>query len=135
MKEHGYKSALLNDLDLCACAYGFDCKAISYVKELIIKCNAELVISSSWKFSRDLQTLKALFSLHELDCYLRDMTSNAMGFMKEDGILDYIETHSIEHYVVLDDIPMEEAFQQHAIGCPDVFDEKGYQKALHVLLS
>ena len=124
----------LSDYDLACAQNGVAHSAIQLLKTLIQKSNAVIVISSSWKFSHTLPQLKALFAFYALQDAIVDSTSNDYGFLKTPAIRAYLKDHpNITQYIVVDDLNMENEFHEHAITCPDLFDEACYQKALNVL--
>lgn len=132
-KDSFYKDA--NAQDLAAAYEGFDKDAMKYLKMLVDKTGAKIVISSSWRLMHSLMDFKKMFHIYELDEAIVDMTPQTGGFLKEPSILAYLQAHEeITSYVVLDDINMASVFGEHSIVCGDVFDEECYEKALAELL-
>lgn len=122
----GYTCQHLSDWDVCAATLGFQPEAMKYLKRLVEEFNAVIIIESSWKFTRSLQTLQDLFALWDIN--ITDITSNDTGYKKEPAILEYLISHpNIHKYVILDDIAMQETFKTHAIQCPDVLDKGCYE--------
>lgn len=124
----------LSDFDLACVLYGWDKQAVKRLKQLVDVTQAVIVISSSWKFSHSLKQLQALFAFFDLQDAVIDKTSDEDGFLKTPAIRNYLIKYSdVTAYVVLDDLHMESAFAQHAVTCPDIFDETSYKQALRVL--
>ena len=129
----GYICEGLSDWDVCAVSLGFQPDAMQFLKCLVEEFDANIIIESSWKFSRSLQTLKTLFALWDIE--ITDVTSNDAGYRKEPAILEYLRTHpNIHKYVILDDIAMQETFGTHAIQCPDVFNKECYEASRKELM-
>ena len=89
-------------------------KASRYIRQLAETCHASIVLTSSWRLHRSLETLKLLFSLHGLDRYLVDVTMDTGN--KAEEIQMYLWGYpEIKRYVVIDDLDMERSFKDHFV--------------------
>ena len=94
----------LDRYDVAAVCYDWDEKAVGCLKELIFHSKAEIVISSDWKRTRDIEDMRLLFKIHRLDGYITDMTPFEQFSSKADDIREYLKSHpDIGSYVVIDD--------------------------------
>ena len=106
----------LDKYDVGAVYYDWSEEAIYNLKQLIMNCDAEIVISSDWKRTRTFEELKLLFRLHGLDEYITDMTSYTSSSFKNQEIRKYLNEHpKLRSYVVIDDMDMEKSFRGHTV--------------------
>lgn len=124
----------IDDYDLAMVYTGWEQDAIIRLKTLLNKCDAKIVVSSSWKFTRTVRELKQLFGIYGLEEYVVDKTTDDYGFFKMPAIQGYLKDHpEIVSYVVLDDIDMCKDFPYHMVVCPDIFDNKCLENAIKIL--
>lgn len=107
-------------------------EAIAALHTVLKETNAVIVLSSSWRLFYSLSEMKLLLHLHDLDAFLSDKTEN-LGNRAEE-IKQYLKQHrEIKHYLVLDDIPMEHEFPNHALTTKEYFKKDQITKALAIL--
>lgn len=124
----------MNEYDLAMVYTGWKQEAITRLKTLLDKCDAKVIVSSSWKFTRSVKALKQLFGIYGLEDYIIDKTTDDYGFLKTPAIQGYLKDHpKITSYVVLDDIDMRKDFPYHMVVCPDIFDDKCLRDAIFIL--
>jgi hypothetical protein len=123
--------------DLGAVYYDWDKKAVEYLRQLCIKTNAEIVITSSWRNYSPLSRIKDYFRLHDLDTYITGETPQISEKSRCDEINEYLKDHhDIRKFAILDDAyiyKFEAAYPEQFVRCKYVFDEGSYQKALGIL--
>ena len=98
----------LNQYDIGAVFYDFDYIALGILREMIERFSANIVISSDWRDSKNLEELKALFKIYDLDRFIIDTCEaqdikNYHFISKEEAIRKYISTHQIDNYIIFDD--------------------------------
>ena len=90
--------------DLGAVYYDWNLEAVANLEKLITVCKAEIVVSSDWRRSNDLEQLKLLFQIHGLGVFVSDATPT-LGVSRDKEISAYLSEHSdIENFVIIDDI-------------------------------
>lgn len=133
-EKHNVSFQDINPYDILCVVEGWNQNAITLLKNLLEEYNAKIIISSSWKFKFKKEILYKLFSIHDLDSYIEDIIPNSYGILKKDSITMYLKKHpEIKNYIILDDVRMTSTFKEHSIYCPDVLNEKVYQKAKSIL--
>jgi len=107
-----YKS--INKWDVAACFYDWDYSAVGILKTLFEDLKTNVIISSDWRKSNDLNMLKAIFKLYDMDDYIVDKCKgnyNDCSYLnKKDAINEYITSHNLNNYIVLDDSNFLENF-------------------------
>lgn len=130
--------ATLDNHDLSA-VLGFSKKAIENLRQLCVTCNAKIVISSSWRKSKSLEQLKALFSIVGFADFIIDVTPefehpSSRGDEVESWLL--IHSHQIKSFVILDDYEFNipALFGERFVLCNNLFaDDILLQKASAIL--
>lgn len=112
--------------DVCAAYYDWDDVAIGILKKIIKESNCKIIVHSGWIEFNNLDQLKALFKLYDLDEYIIDSTQPKID--KRKAIKKYLEQHPEigEDYVVIDDLDMTLDFGHHFINTNDVITTKDY---------
>ncbi|MCE3238856.1 MAG: Ankyrin repeat (3 copies) [Gammaproteobacteria bacterium] len=133
--------SMLNTLDKydLSAVLGFSKKAINNLKKLCETYNAKIVISSSWRESKSLEQIKALFSISNFSEYIIDCTPQLSypynrGSEIESWLLKH--SHQIRSFVILDDCKFDipERFGERFVLCNRLFsDDLLYQKASNIL--
>ena len=124
----------VNAYDIAAVDLDWYPRASSYIRTLAEVCHASIVLTSSWRIHRSLDTLKLLFSLHGLDRYLVDVTVDT-GDKAEEIQLYLWGYPAIRRYVVIDDMDMRRSFRNHAVHVRDkYFNEENLKEAVAILL-
>ena len=70
----------LDKYDVAAVYYDWDAEAVSRLKHLIEETKAEIVLSSDWRHSKNLEQMKLLFRIHDLDGYLTELLPGTKEF-------------------------------------------------------
>ncbi len=122
--------------DIAAVFYDWDFISIGYLKRLLLFFDADIVLHSSWINYNNLENLKRLFRLHQLDDYLVDVTESNFG-QDEDGtyrskvtaITRYLEAHKdIKRYAIIDDDRSLEKLGDRFVRSPGKIDKETYLK-------
>jgi len=75
---------------------------VKFLKEIIDKTDAKIVISSTWrKYDNDMKELKHVFSLFDLDIY--DVTCIDISGKKGIEINDWLNKNEVDSFVIIDD--------------------------------
>lgn len=93
LHRDGISTKGISDWDVCSVACGFQMEAVERLRRLCEKCDARIVLETSWKCMRSLEEMKRLFSLWRMDSYIEDMTDNEEMFFKEGAIQRYLQAH------------------------------------------
>lgn len=111
----------MNIYDVNASFYDWNYLAIGILHEMLEKYHAEIVLSSEWRKFHSLESIKALFKIYDLHYYIKDLckgnfeeeikTNNIVS--KEEAIKDYLNTHLVDNYLVIDDYDMTSSFGQN----------------------
>lgn len=124
----------VNAYDIAAVDLDWYPRASRYIQTLAKTCDASIVLTSSWRIHRSLDTLKLLFSLHGLDQYLLDATLDT-GDKAEEIQLYLWGYPDIKRYVVIDDLDMERSFRNHFVHVRDkYFNEENLKEAVSILM-
>ena len=98
----------------------FSKESIDYLKQLIEKYNAQIIITSSWRIVYSLDQLQTMFDIFGLGKYIK-------------AIQEFINEHNITSYVILDDFDMSNVFDYHFIYVRNYFNEQDFKKANYAL--
>ena len=106
----------------------WDKESLALLRSLCEDYDLQIVISSSWGIFYSLKELRLLFALHDLAERILAITPYVGK--RSENILAYVQAHpTIEAWISLDDLPMEEHFPQHAVTTAGVLDEDAYARA------
>lgn len=137
--ERSSEFLTLDQYDIGAVYYDWPAKNVSAIKRLCREGNAQIVISSAWRRSKTLQQLQRLFSLHELETWVIDLTPDleGNGRTRADEIQAWLEIHpEVTNYVILDD-DYERAYARQFPGkyviCRSYLTEAEITAALEIL--
>lgn len=89
----------------------FSKESINYLKQLIEKYNAQIIITSSWRIVYSLDQLQTMFDIFGLGKYIKATTPLISPRTK--AIQEFINEHNITSYVILDDFDMSNVFDYH----------------------
>ena len=109
----------------------FSKESIQYIKELINKYDAQIVITSSWRLVYSLDQLQAMFDIFDLGKYVHATTSFISPRTR--AIQEYIKENHVKNYIILDDFDMSNAFDYHFIYVRNAFSEQDFKKANYAL--
>jgi len=124
-----YKS--YNKYDVAAVVYDWDIEAVNQLKRILDTTGAKIVLSSAWR-NDDMEGMKDLFRIHQLDDYFIDVTPNFsyanLGSLTTElsiprktsprsvEILYYLIQHpEIRHYVAIDDMSLGDDLPGHFV--------------------
>lgn len=118
----------IDKFDLGACFYDWNEISIGILKELLNKTNSQLVIHSGWKDCLTKDEIIALFKIKDLDKYIIDVVDRGD---KIKAIKKYIETHSMDNYLIIDDSNFTNDFGKNFYLTKDFIKEKDYYECLY----
>lgn len=118
----------MDKFDLGACYYDWNEISIDIIKELLNRTNSQLVIHSGWKESLTKDEIRALFKIKNLNNYILDVVDKGD---KIKAIKKYIETHSIDNYLIIDDSNFINDFGKNFYQTKDFIKEKDYYECLY----
>lgn len=125
------KIATLNAYLVNQIYHCFSKESIQYIKELIKKYDAQIIITSSWRLVYTLDQLKTMFDIFDLGKYIIGTTPLISSRTK--AIQDYLREKHVTSYIILDDFDMSSAFDYHFIYVRNVFSEQDFKKADYAL--
>ncbi|MCB1159457.1 MAG: hypothetical protein H7A25_04005 [Leptospiraceae bacterium] len=136
IEERGVEFSIVDKYDLGAVNFDWYEESVSYLKKLCEICGADIVLSSMWREGRTLKEMQLLFSLHNLDVYLKDFTEYLDG-KRDLEIQTYLGKHpEIKYFVIFDDVlsyGLGEAFPENFIHCKGFLNEENFKKAGKIL--
>ena len=103
----------LDIYDIGAVYYDWDYVSVGVLKQLLKDTGSHIVVSSDWRDSNDINALKTLFKLHNLDDYIIgacDPDKYGEGDERVKYINKYLSEHLIDKYAVIDDLYLFTAF-------------------------
>ncbi len=112
-KYHDDNFFKLDKYDVGAVYYDWDNISVGILHQLLRDTNSHFVISSDWRDFNDLESLKTLFKLHNLDEYIVgvcDPDELGSGDQRVKFINKYLDEHPIDKYAVIDDLYLFTAF-------------------------
>ena len=139
-QEQDKEYSEIGKYDLGAVYYDWDKNSVENLRTLIVKADAEIVLSSDWRIFHSFQHLKLLFKIHNLDKYLISRTSNTgngYGCYRDSKIEDYlINNPEIKQFVIIDDKYGDEfmaRYPKHFVKTENHFTEKHLSEALKAI--
>lgn len=139
-KKYNKDNYLKYDMyDLGAIYYDWNKEAVSCLKKLLEETSAELVISSSWREYNPIEILKDYFKIHDLDKYMTEYVPfnsniNTHRHYRANLIQEYLEQNKdIEHFLVLDDINLSDAFPNNYVHTLPFFSGVMVPKSIMIL--
>jgi hypothetical protein len=127
--------AHLDEYDVAAVYCDWDKKAVERLNNLVDITSAEIVISSAWRSSKNLNQLRSLFKIHKLDTFIADITK-VLDSKRVEEIQEYLTRHTdIGTFAILDDDYwfLQKAFPNEIVPCPGIFGEKEFHLAKSIL--
>ena len=118
----------MDKYDVCAAFYDWDDSAIGFIKKLVYEYSFKIVFSTGWREYNNLEQLKALFLLYDLDEFCID---NIEKGSKVRCINEYLTKHikDINKYIIIDDQDFTLEFGHHFLLSGDYFKESDYNMA------
>lgn len=140
-QDEGYLT--MDEYNLGAVYYDWKPEAIANLKKILNDTDAVIVVSSSWRRFNDVDGLKRLFKIHDLDKYVVDRTPpfNSVNG-KRKAIFVYLERCKFEeilitNYIVIDDdrYLFAEHFPDNFVCTEliDFLDNEAADKAIEIL--
>lgn len=112
--------------------YGFDVNACQLLKKLVDEFDARIVLTSSWRLIYSKQELNYLFKILHIEDAFIGMTKKATP--RYQVIQDYIDSHQIDAYIIIDDADLSRYFEFHTVKTINCFSDSDYLKARNLLL-
>lgn len=99
---------LNNDRTKCLSPDGFigiSSGLVKKLKEIVLRTNAEIILTSTWKISNDKDFKYLTKRLMQSDLFLSGKTKEPYNHLslRGRGIKDFLEQHECEEFVILDD--------------------------------
>lgn len=99
--------------DIAAVCCDWRQESVNLLKQLCNETSAKIVISSDWRYSKNLEQLKLLFGIHELADTVVDMISTAhkhdYRISRAMQIKEYITAHiEVKKFAIFDDLFKED---------------------------
>lgn len=117
---------LVNQVFAC-----FSKESIKLIHQLILKYDAQIVITSSWRIIYSLKDLQTMFDIFDLGKYVTGITPLITPRTK--AIQEYITQNNIMSFIILDDFDMSRIFDYHFICVRNCFDTQDFIKADYAL--
>lgn len=129
-KDDTYRS--MDIYDVCAAFYDWDEVAIGLLSKILRNTNSYIVVHSSWREYNNLEQLKCLFKLYNLESYVFDVCDKGD---KIKVIEKYLNEHKdfINEFIVLDDFDMTSKFGYNFIRTYNCLNSKNYEQSIKVL--
>lgn len=123
--------ARLGDEDVNRIYFSFDQESMAFLKALIKEFDAQVIVTSSWTIAYSLEEFQAIFAMFGFGNAITGIIrSSAPRFQ---SILDYVQDHGIENYLVIDDMDMKDIFGQRQIQTWSSFQPEDYTQAVQRL--
>ena len=75
---------------------------VSYLKEIVNKTKAKIVLSSTWrKNEKNIEELFNVFKLFDLEIY--DLTDIDIDGIRENEIISWLNNNEVETFIIIDD--------------------------------
>ena len=118
--------------DVCAALYDWDDVAIGILTKMLRVTNSYIVVHSGWKEYNNLEQMKALFRLYNLEDYVIDVCDKGD---KVNVVNKYLEEHKdeINEYIVIDDEDMTTSFGHHFVKTSNHLTFKNYEHCVKIL--
>jgi hypothetical protein len=125
----------MDKYDVGAVYYDWNKLSVDVLRDLLNDCNAEIVLSSDWRMSKDLTQMRALFKIHKLDKYLTELVPATGRFPnKKVDIKAYLEEHpKLDRYAVIDDLYMEDEFKGRFVYSDHFLRKENYNEIYRLL--
>jgi len=138
-REHNsplYKNIHKYDLAAAYCDWEED--AVEYLRALLEKTDARIVISSDWRSFNDTPKMKLLFKIYDMDDYVIDITAEELKYCYRDGeIAHYLFHHpDVTQFVIFDDHYSDDfvaRYPDNFVHTYDKLEPKDIDKALEIL--
>jgi hypothetical protein len=125
----------LDKYDVGAVYYDWTQDSVDVLRKVLNDCRAEIVLSSDWRMSKNLEQMRALFKLHKLDYYLTELLPATSKYSnKNDDIKAYLAEHpKLDRYVVIDDLYMGNDFKGRFVHSNQFLRQENYNQIYRLL--
>lgn len=108
--------------------YNFDKKCVNVLNNIIDNTVSEIVLSSDWKLSYNIDAMNNIFKYNGINSYIVHYTPSLWGTKYKDlkeleecranEILEYVKAHDIKNYVAIDDLDLSPWIcEEHFVHC------------------
>lgn len=111
--------------------FGFNKNSCMFIKKLVDEFDAKIVLTSSWRLYYSKEEINGMFKIAQIEDAFIDFTN--AGSPRNKVIKEYINTHEVKHYIVIDDFDMRSAFGYRFIQTSQFFNDANYFQARYVL--
>lgn len=111
--------------------YGFSSKSCELIKKLTQEFDAKIVLTSSWRLYYTKEEIEGMFEIVGIKDAFIDFTSQ--GNSRSNVIAEYVQTHNVKRYLVIDDFDMRNNFGYRFIQTSQSFNEANYHQARYAL--
>ncbi|MFR6071600.1 MAG: HAD domain-containing protein [Faecalitalea cylindroides] len=111
--------------------YGFDKKSCELIKKLAQEFEAKIVLTSSWRLYYTKEEIEGMFEIVGIKDTFIDFTVH--GNPRNNVIMEYVHTHNVKRYLVIDDFDMRNNFGYRFIQTAQCFNEANYHQARYAL--
>lgn len=129
--------ATIDEYDIGAVKYDWHLESVERLRRLCDYTGARIIISSTWRESKNMHKLELLFNLHNLDKYLVGatpvLTTGGRDLEIAQVLVDHLE---IRHYIVIDDghaDVLRRRFPFEFVHTRDYIEPKHYEQAVSIL--
>lgn len=128
----------LDKYDLGAVYFDWDKTAVALRKKLCETTGVRFVISSDWRFGKDLKKLRLLFSIHNLGEYVFDtLPTGKTNRHRSEEIQVYLNEHEdFGRFVIIDDaysFEFTRDFPKNFVHTEWAFNQENYAKVAKIL--
>ena len=115
----------------------FASRAAGYLHKIVVATDARIVISSSWRYIHRLGSLRMMWNVRELPDEIYDVIPAGASYISRGEEIDYyLKTHSVENYVIIDDLDdFTKSQHSHLVETNPIvgITEKDAKKAIEIL--
>lgn len=109
----------------------FSKECCTLILKLVQEFDCQIVITSSWRIGASLEDLQSLLNIFQLGSYIIGKTGT--DGKRIDQINAYKKEHSIQKYIVIDDLNMKSEFGYRMIRTKHFFSKMNYFQARNAL--
>lgn len=134
-KYHDEHFLELDKYDVAAVYYDWSESALRHLRNLLSYCDAEIVLSSDWRFSKTIEDMRTLLKIHCLNEYLTELLPQTNEYSgKDEDITAYLSKHpKLTRYVVVDDSNLGKFFRGKFVLCNNVLGNNEYNQICRIL--
>ena len=116
------------DAEKLGIRYPFNSECVKIFNEILLETGAEIVLSSDWRYHRNLEELDLVFKFNGVIKSPKDLTDIdpiSMGNLTKNRaheIKKYILDHHLKDYIIIDDLPVDYYFRTDRFVKTDDFE-------------